>query len=325
MILTQAGKRELARRTRDLRLEWNAAIRTATRIARGNGSGELGTAGSAHYTYEGASCDTAEQRTGQRQHATTDTSAIPLVEAPILRFLWGLHGSTTAAVAQETAGASAGVEPSELKYLGASLRSTLVGGTYRKIRGSQAAILGATLAKGTTGRTTDIGHSSADCGLPGQAEEEETSANAAPTAGVASEDALSLSKIFDDHSDDEIRDLKTLTRVDLADLLTSLHHPSSSAWANSAGGGDVVAAAAAAAAAADDQRRPRTKAQIRADLATIAKLKLKVLFTPGAFRQLAKQAMLAEGRAFERHELARAIALEDGEPWRLAEAAVSGL
>lgn len=138
MILTQAGKRELARRTRDLRLEWNAAIRTATRIARDSGSGELDTAGgSARYSYEGAGYDTAEHRTGQRQRATTGTSAIPLVEAPILRFLWGLHGSATVAVALETAGASAGVEPSELKYLGASLRSTLIGGTNRRIRGSQ--------------------------------------------------------------------------------------------------------------------------------------------------------------------------------------------
>lgn len=77
-------------------------------------------------------------------------------------------------------------------------------------------------------------------------------------------------------------------RVDLADVLASLHRPSSSALANSAG------------SAADDERRPRTKAQIRADLATIAKLKLKLFFTPGAFRKLAKQAMLAEGRAFER-------------------------
>lgn len=85
------------------------------------------------------------------------------------------------------------------------------------------------------------------------------------------------------------------TRVDLADLLGSLHRPSTSALANFAGSGD-----GAAAAAADDQRRPRTKAQIRADLTTIAKLKLKMFFTPGAFRKLAKQAMLAEGRAFER-------------------------
>lgn len=141
MILTQVGKRELARRTRDLRVAWSAAIRTATRIARDSGSGELGTAGSADYSYEGASHDKEEQRTQrkeQRQHATTtDTSGIPLVEAPILRFLWGLHGSTAAGVTLETAWASAGVEPSELKYVGASLRSTLVGGANRRIWGSQ--------------------------------------------------------------------------------------------------------------------------------------------------------------------------------------------
>ncbi|CAM9441381.1 unnamed protein product, partial [Ectocarpus sp. 4 AP-2014] len=305
MILTQAGKRELARRTRDLRLEWSAVIRTATRIARESGSGELGTAGSVDYSYEGASHDKEEQRTQrkeQQQHATTtDTSGIPLVEAPILRFLWGLHGSTTA-------GASAGVEPSELKYVGASLRSTLVGGANRRVWGSQqATLLGSTLAKGTTGRTANIVRTSADFGPPPQAEEEATSPNAARTASVESGDALSLSKIFDDHADDEIRNLKTLTRVDLADVLASLHRPSSPALANSAG------------SAADDERRSRTKGQVRADLATIAKLKLKLFFTPGAFRKLAKQAMLAEGRAFERYELARAIALEDGEPWRLAE------
>ncbi|CAM9342694.1 unnamed protein product [Ectocarpus sp. 8 AP-2014] len=314
MILTQAGKRELGRRTRDLRLEWRASIRTATRIARESGSGELGTAGSADYSYEGASHDKEEQRTQrkeQRQHGTTtDTSGIPLVEAPILRFLWGLHGSTAAGITLETAGAGAGVEPSELKYVGASLRSALVGGANRRIWGSQqATLLGSTLAKGTAGRTANIVRTSADFGLPPQAEKEATSPNAARTAGVESGDVLSLSTIFDDHAYDEIRHLKTRTRVDLADVLASLHRPSSSALASSAG------------SAAEGERRLRTKAQIRADLATIAKLKLKLFFTPGAFRKLAKQAMLAEGRAFERHELARAIAMADGEPWRLAEAA----
>lgn len=76
----------------------------------------------------------------------------------------------------------------------------------------QATLLDSTLAKGTTGRTANIVRTSADFGLPPQAEEEATSPNAARTAGVESGDALSLSKIFDDHADDEIRDLKTLTR-----------------------------------------------------------------------------------------------------------------
>lgn len=46
--------------------------------------------------------------------------------------------------------------------------------------------------------------------------------------------------------------------------------------------------------------KSRRKAQIRDDLAAVARLRRRVFFTPGVFRALAKEALLAEGRAFER-------------------------
>lgn len=116
------GKRELARRTRSVRLEWEAAVKAAERIARGK------------RIHRGRS-KTPEETASQRQAPDASTT---LVELPFLRFLWAAHGSTTAGAASTAAGGDGSVveiEPSELKYLGASMRQTLVGRATRRLRG----------------------------------------------------------------------------------------------------------------------------------------------------------------------------------------------
>ena len=132
-LRTDAGKRELARRTRALRLEWKATVKAAYRIARGKrprlAAGEAATAGDGH---RGVSVDNSGR---DRQRSVMMDNSAPLVEAPFLRFLWSVHGVTAAAAV--TAAAEEGVEPSELKYLGASLRRTMVGQVTRRVRGGE--------------------------------------------------------------------------------------------------------------------------------------------------------------------------------------------
>lgn len=53
------------------------------------------------------------------------------------------------------------------------------------------------------------------------------------------------------------------------------------------------------------QPQPKSRKQVLADLAMVARLRLRLLVVPGAFRAMAKEAMLAEGRAFERYERLR--------------------
>lgn len=68
-----------------------------------------------------------------------------------------------------------------------------------------------------------------------------------------------------------------------------------------------VAPAAAVSHDNNDGRKlttSRTKGQVRADLAAVARLRMRMFFTPGVFRELAKEALLAEGRAFERYSAA---------------------
>ena len=72
------------------------------------------------------------------------------MELPFLRLLWGVHGSTTGGAARAAAAAAASaaggvgdgglvveVEPAELKYLGESLRQTLVGRVTRRVMGGE--------------------------------------------------------------------------------------------------------------------------------------------------------------------------------------------
>lgn len=118
-LRTDVGKRELARRTRTLRLEWEAAVKAANRIARGKRP--------------------PRRERGNAGQAASDASTA-LVELPFLRLLWGVHGSTTGGAAGAAAGGgsvAAEIEPSELKYLGASLRQTLVGRVTRKVVGGE--------------------------------------------------------------------------------------------------------------------------------------------------------------------------------------------
>lgn len=98
-----------------------------------------------------------------------------------------------------------------------------------------------------------------------------------------------------------------LGRVDIGDLISSLQQPASGAANNAAGSSEGIATRTSPAAATvpadvvNNKKNPRTKAQVRADLAAIARLRLRLFLAPGTFRKLAKEAMLAEGRAFERY------------------------
>lgn len=117
MLRTDAGKRELARRTRALRLEWEAAVKAADNIARGKWP--------------------RRERGKSGERAAADASNT-LVEFPFLRFLWRVHGNTTGGAAGEARdGAVVEIEQSELKYLGASLRQTLVGRVTRREQGGE--------------------------------------------------------------------------------------------------------------------------------------------------------------------------------------------
>lgn len=126
----------------------------------------------------------------------------------------------------------------------------------------------------------------------------------------------------------------SLARVGIGDLVASLHQPQPlppDMPTSTAEGSErmaVTAPSAAPAAAAVDNNntnntninnsinsgstninRPRTKAQIRADLAAISRLRRRVLFTPAVFRELAKEALLAEGRAFERYVVLYSVSI----------------
>lgn len=94
------------------------------------------------------------------------------MEFPFLQLLWGVHGSTTrgatgatgVAGAADAAGAAAGdgsaveVEPSELKFLGASLRQTLVGQVTRRVPGGEVRWqICAALSHGRTGGKQVVG------------------------------------------------------------------------------------------------------------------------------------------------------------------------
>lgn len=126
---TLAGKRELARRTRALRLEWKVAVEAADRIARGK-TPLPAAAGKTYYP----KVVVEQSATARQQHHTS-----ALLEVPFVRFLWGVHGSTTPTAADAVAAAGEDdsdvrVEPSELKYLGASVRQTLFGRATRRVR-----------------------------------------------------------------------------------------------------------------------------------------------------------------------------------------------
>lgn len=129
-----------------MRVQWKTAINTAEGIARDKrGKRSLPLRTAAETTRRGTTagetrdnCCTPEIDSQQRAFAQ-------LVEAPFLRLLWGVHGTTaglsvTAAAAAAAAedASSAEVEPSELKYLGASLRQVLAGGgAAGRVRGGE--------------------------------------------------------------------------------------------------------------------------------------------------------------------------------------------
>lgn len=136
-IGTHAGKRELARRTRALRLEWKAALEAADRIARGK---PPLLAADGINCYPIVEVNISANVLKRQQHQQQPTAA--LVAAPFVRFLWSVHRSTTAAASNAAAAvggnsSGVGVEPSELKYLDASLRQTLVGLDTRRAWGGE--------------------------------------------------------------------------------------------------------------------------------------------------------------------------------------------
>ena len=51
-----------------------------------------------------------------------------------------------------------------------------------------------------------------------------------------------------------------------------------------------------------ERERPKSHMKVLADLAMVARLRLRLSVVPGTMRALAKEAMLAEGRAFERYD-----------------------
>lgn len=115
-IRTPAGKRELARRTRTLRTQWENAVKAATAAARGRALP------SARPTALSTVASTA---------MAPETSVVGTpggTRRPFLLFLWNLHlgmpavAGASITVARGGEGARGDVEPSEMKYLGASLR-----------------------------------------------------------------------------------------------------------------------------------------------------------------------------------------------------------
>ncbi|CAM9300736.1 unnamed protein product, partial [Hapterophycus canaliculatus] len=304
-IRTSAGKRELARRTCALRMQWKAAIKTAEHIALENsgrwplslraaaGRPNRGTAARAardgyHFTQEIESERPSHFQ--QQQQQRQQPAPAELVEVPFLRFLWGVHGTTTgrsATAAAVEGGLRAEVEPSELKYLGASLRHVLTGGgSAARAQGAEINHLASTLALGRRSfRTGHFGGSGVGdggkCDFGGVVGGGELVHNA---AGERKGEILSLRDVFDDPSDDPVRNLKTLTSGSMASV-NAIEAP----------------AAVANVVSSTNQRQPRIMKDRTwlADRVVIARMK-KMLLAPGAFRRLAKEAMLAEGRAFER-------------------------
>lgn len=92
----------------------------------------------------------------------------------------------------------------------------------------------------------------------------------------------------------------SLARVGIGDLVASLQerHLGTDSVAVTAPPGDL----AATVEVYSGPNKARTKVQIRSDLAAIARLRLRMFFSPGVFRELAKESLLAEGRAFERYD-----------------------
>ncbi|CAM9575821.1 unnamed protein product, partial [Scytosiphon promiscuus] len=304
-LRTSEGKRELARRTLALRHQWKEAIKAAERIAcyRREKRPERATLATPPGRVSGRlNLNPEVDRKPPHQHELHDQPPVlaEFVEVPFLRLVWGVHGTATAdGPAQALAGESSRVEvePSELKYLGASLRQALPGGGGTSRPGSDRTVLW------FAARPRDSRGTKRTFGVFLRASNE-TRARKAAENGKGKGETLSLGDIFDNDSEDQVRNLKTLTSTMLVNVTES----------SAAATTDVLSSS--------KRKKTRIKKDRTwlTDVATIAKMK-KMLLTPGAFRRLATEAMLAEGRAYERHELARAIALEDGEPWRLEEAA----
>lgn len=130
-----------------MRVQWKAAIKTAECITRSSSRKRSGRAKRGTEAGEEAADnfqrnpEAGNEQVCERQLQEQRPVLAELVELPFLRLLWGVHGTTTG---MDPTGAMAGdsfgdgVEPSELKYLGGTLRQVLTGGgATRRVQGRE--------------------------------------------------------------------------------------------------------------------------------------------------------------------------------------------